>query len=318
MRQDSKHNERIGLTKQNKWGDTMKIIEYINANNIIVEFQDEYKEKKKSRYSHFLDGDIVNPHILNCRIGQENFNSQGCLMKIVEYNGIRDVVVEFQDKHKTKVHTTYQHFKDGSIKNPYFKSVLEVGMIGVKYPAKVNNKHTKEYIAWRCMLVRCYDSKYKQDFPTYDDVECCKEWLYFENFYEWIHSQENFEKWLNGDKWAVDKDILVKGNKIYSPDTCCLVSPNVNALFVRQDSSRGDLPIGVRKRKYGYQALCSNPYTHKTKAIGRRKTIEETFNIYKIHKENLIKQVAQEEYAKGNITKRCYEAMMNYEVEITD
>ena len=48
MRQDSKYNERIGLTKQNKWGDTMKIIEYINANNIIVEFQDEYKEKKKS------------------------------------------------------------------------------------------------------------------------------------------------------------------------------------------------------------------------------------------------------------------------------
>ena len=85
MRQDSKHNERIGLTKQNKWGDTMKIIEYINANNIIVEFQDEYKEKKKSRYSHFLDGDIVNPHILNCRIGQENFNSQGCLMKIMVF-----------------------------------------------------------------------------------------------------------------------------------------------------------------------------------------------------------------------------------------
>lgn len=89
-------------------------------------------------------------------------------------------------------------------------------------------------------------------------------------------------------------------------------------MFVRQDSSRGDLPIGVRKRKYGYQALCSNPYTHKTKAIGRRKTIEETFNIYKMHKENLIKQVAQEEYSKGNITKQCYEAMMNYEVEITD
>lgn len=116
----------------------------------------------------------------------------------------------------------------------------------------------------------------------------------------------------------MDKDILIKGNKIYSPETCCLVPYAINALFVRQDSSRGDLPIGVRKRKYGYQAICSDPYTHKTKAVGRRKTIKETFNIYKEFKENLIKQVAQEEYDKGNITKQCYDAMINYIVEITD
>ena len=318
MRKDSKYNERIGLTKQNKWGDTMKIIEYINANNIVVEFQDEYKEKIQSRYSHFLNGDIMNPHILNRRIGQEKFNNQGCLMKIIEYNGVRDIVIEFQDKHKARVHTKYQHFESGGVKNPYFKSVLGVGMIGNKYPTKVNNKHTKEYIAWRSMLVRCYDPEYKQNFPTYEDVTCCEEWLYFENFYEWLHIQGNFNKWLNGNKWAVDKDILVKGNKVYSPDKCCLVPYEINALFVRQSSSRGDLPIGVHERKYGYQAICNNPCTHKAEAIGRRKTIEETFDIYKSYKEHLIRQVAQEEYAKGNIIKRCYDAMMNYQVEITD
>ena len=64
--------------------------------------------------------------------------------------------------------------------------------------------------------------------------------------------------------------------------------------------------------------MCNNPYTHKRKAIGRRKTIEEAFNIYKEYKENIIKQVAQEEYSLGNITKKCYDAMMSYEVEITD
>lgn len=318
MRKDNKHDKRIGLVKQNKWGDTMKIVEYIDANNIVVEFQDEYKEKKKSRYSHFINGDIINPHILSCRIGKENINHHGYKMKIVEYNDSNNVIVEFQDEHKARVHTTYQHFGFGDVKNPYSKSVLGIGMIGVKYPSTVNNKHTKEYIAWRSMLVRCYDSKYKQDFPTYSDVVCCEEWLYFENFYEWLHNQENFNKWLNGDKWAVDKDILVKGNKVYSPEKCCLVPYNINALFVRQDNSRRNLPIGVHERKYGYQAIYSNPYTHKAEAIGRRKTIEETFDIYKAHKENVIKQVAQEEYNKGNITKECYEAMMKYEVEITD
>lgn len=318
MRKDSKYNQRIGLIKQNKWGDTMKIIDYIDANNIVVEFQDEYREKKKSRYSHFSNGTIMNPHVLNCRIGKENINHQGYKMKIVEYYDSRNVIVEFQDKHKTRIHTKYQHFESGNIKNPYSKSVLGVGMVGSKYPVKINNKHTKEYVAWRSMLCRCFDKKYKQKFPTYNNVTCCEEWLYFENFYEWLHNQPNFDKWFNGDKWAVDKDILVKGNKIYSPEKCCLVPYEINALFVRQDSSRGVLPIGVRKREYGYQAICSDPYTHKTKTIGRCKTIEGAFSIYKEYKENIIKQVAQEEYDKGNIIKSCYEAMINYKVEITD
>ena len=44
----------------------------------------------------------------------------------------------------------------------------------------------------------------------------------------------------------------------------------------------------------------------------------QSFQLYKIRKENTIKQVAKEEYDKGNITKRCYDAMMKYKVEITD
>ena len=35
-------------------------------------------------------------------------------------------------------------------------------------------------------------------------------------------------------------------------------------------------------------------------------------------KENLIKQIANIEYANGNIAENCYNAMMNYKVEITD
>ena len=84
----------------------------------------------------------MNPHILNCRIEKENINYQGYKMKIVEYIDSHNAIVEFQDEHKARVHTTYQHFESGSIKNPYSKSVLGVGMIGSKYPAKANNKHT--------------------------------------------------------------------------------------------------------------------------------------------------------------------------------
>ena len=60
---------------------------------------------------------------------EEKYNNQGCLMKIVEYNKLNDIVVEFQDEYKTRVQTIYANFKSGSIKNPYYPSVYGVGII---------------------------------------------------------------------------------------------------------------------------------------------------------------------------------------------
>ena len=134
-----------------------------------------------------------------------------------------------------------------------------------------------------------------------------------------MHNQDNFDKWLNGNRWTIDKDILIKGNKIYSPNTCCLVPENVNTLFTKCNAIRGNLPIGVRKCGNKFQAICMNHFTNKQRYIGSYSTPTEAFySGYKPYKENLIKQVAKEEYSKGNITKMCYDAMMNYEVEITD
>lgn len=252
------------------------------------------------------------------RFGEERLNNQNCLMKIIEYNKYIDIIVEFQDEYKSKVHTTYGNFIKGNVKNPYYPSVYGVGIVGVKYPTKINSKMTKEYMAWNNMLKRCFNEKLKEKCPTYNDITCCKEWLLFENFYEWLYLQPNFSKWTNGDKWSVDKDILIKGNKIYSPETCCLVPHNVNSLFVKCDSARGDCPIGVNKKDDGFQARCQNPFLNNYEYIGFYDSETKAFNAYKKYKENLIKQIAQEEYDKGNITKHCYDAMMNYEVDIND
>lgn len=252
------------------------------------------------------------------RIGDCEINYQGCSMKIVEYNAARDIIVEFQDSYRGLVHTQYYNFKNGQVKNPYYPSIYGIGMIGNKYPTSRGSKHLKEYSAWTKMLRRCYDDKFKLNRPTYRDVTCCDEWLLYENFYEWLHSQKNFDKWLNGNMWAVDKDILVKGNKVYSPNACCLVSRVVNSLFVKSDERRGNLPIGVSYSKQNKAYMlsisrklfdCPMMYFH---------TPEEAFEEYKQRKENLIKQMAQKEFDSGNITKECYNAMMSYEVEITD
>lgn len=247
---------------------------------------------------------------------EEKLSNQGSLMKIVEYNSSSDIVVEFQDKHKARVKTIYGNFKLGSVRNPYAPTVYGVGMTGNKYPAKINGRNTREYDTWTNMLQRCFNIKLKDKQPSYEDVACCEEWLYFENFYEWLHSQPNFDRWINGKRWAIDKDILNKRNKVYSPENCCLIPQNVNCLFLKREAERGKYPIGVSYRKDGFLASCHNPFTNKREELGYYSTPEKAFEVYKSYKEDLIKQVAQIEYDNGNITKECYEAMINYKVEI--
>lgn len=249
---------------------------------------------------------------------EENYNNKGCLMRIVEDNSYSNIVIEFQDEYKARVRTQYCNFKSGSVRNPYTPTVYGIGMTGNKYPAKLNGRNTKEYDTWTNMIQRCFNAKLKEKQPTYENVDCCDEWLHFEKFYEWLHSQSNFDKWYEGKRWAIDKDILIKGSKIYSPETCCLVPQNVNCLFLKREAERGKYPIGVTYRNEGFLASCHNPFTNDREELGYYSTPERAFNAYKDYKENLIKQVAQIEFDKDNITKECYEAMLSYKVEITD
>lgn len=311
--------ERLGAERFNKRGELMKCIEYNSNSDIIVEFQDEFKRTKKACWREFSNGNIRNPRDYE-RIGIEVINNHGELVKCVDYKNAHSVTVEFQDNKKTRIVTSWDVFIKGIVTNPNSPTIFKVGFVGSKYPTTKNGHELKEFYTWKHMLERCYSSAYKEKHPAYKGVTCCKEWLLYENFYEWLHRQENFYKWLNEPRSALDKDILIKNNKIYSPDTCCLVPTDINSLFVKQFLSRGKYPIGVQydKRKNKYTACCRTHGFWNPGFLGLYNTIEDAFLAYKEYKENLIKQIAQEEYKKGTITKRCYEAMMNYEVEITD
>ena len=313
-------NYRLGQIRTNKQGFLMKIIQYIDNGNITVEFEDEFQTTVKTDWRSFDTGITKNP---NYRLGIEKYNNKGYLMKCIQYNNYHDILIEFQDKYKAIIHTNWQHFENGTAGNPYEPTVQNVGIIGNKYPCTNKGQSTKEFNVWQSMINRCFSQKFKKDNPTYKDVTCCEEWLLFENFYEWLHSQENFDKWFNNDQWALDKDILVKGNKIYSPDTCTLIPIYINSIFTSSNKIRGNLPIGVSKRddREGYMALTiygRKKHRAKTSAYAYP-TPEDAFYLgYKPYKEAYIKQIAQEEYEKGNITEKCYDAMMSYQVEITD
>lgn len=193
-----------------------------------------------------------------------------------------------------------------------------VRLIGSVGKGKYNSiKDSKAYRVWKGMLDRCYNEKHRNKYKTYIDCEVCEEWLNFQNFTEWFY--ENYYE-IEGEEMHLDKDILIKGNKTYSPDTCIFVPKRINSLFTKCDRARGNLPVGVRYRRdtNKYRVECStqkNRVKHRV-SLGQYDTVEEAFKVYKQFKENYIKEVA-EEY-KHKIPVKLYEALINYKVEITD
>lgn len=312
-----KENNRIvkeGLQKKNNKGNVMTLIKYNNAKDILIQF--ENGKIVKSSWGLFKRGSIVMPED---RVGQIKTTNEGYNAKVIEYNSYSDIIVEFQDKWHSKVHTTWNHFKNGTIKNSYHPNKYG-GIVGNTRPTILNNKQNKEYRAWMNILTRCYNPKLHESHEYYSGCEICEEWKYYWNFYDWVHEQSNFDKWINGDNWAVDKDISIKNNKIYSPTTCFLVPQNVNNLLLKADRVRGELPIGVsfRKSDLMYEAQCNNPFEGKYVTIGVYNSSKQAFLAYKSYKENIIKKVAENEYKIGNITKSCYDALMSHTIDITD
>lgn len=96
------------------------------------------------------------------------------------------------------------------------------------------------YTKWKDMLKRCYSEKYISKNPSYAEASVCDEWLTFSNFKKWLCS---FDGW---EHLEVDKDLLYRGNKVYSPTTCILVPHRINTLLIDK-TKRGSYPLGVCK-----------------------------------------------------------------------
>ena len=196
--------------------------------------------------------------------------------------------------------------------------IYDIGYYGEgKYKArKNNNEMTIQYRYWFNMIQRCYSAKALKRRMTYENVYVCEEWHNFQNFAKWF--DENYYE-CEDEKMTLDKDILVKGNKIYSPETCIFVPQRINNLFTKRQNDRGDLPIGVRHMQGRFQVRCNVKYKNqKSKSInlGSYDSVDKAFGMYKNFKEKHIKEVADE--YKDKIPQKLYEAMYKYEVEIND
>ena len=232
--------------------------------------------------------------------------------KVLKYKNSKDIEIQFL---KTSYEATVQlgNIKNGSIKDPYSPSVCGAGIVGTKYPSRVNGVKTKEYVLWCNMLERCYSTSLKKKCPTYEGCECSENFKSYEYFYEWCNKQVGFD---NKD-WHLDKDLLIKGNKVYSESTCVFIPQEINQVLVKHESMRGEHPIGVHwsNTNKAFVAMVSKS-TGKREYLGLFNTELEAFNAYKTAKEAFVKEKANK--WKSQIDERAYEALMNYTVDIDD
>jgi hypothetical protein len=155
------------------------------------------------------------------------------------------------------------------------------------------------YKKWIAMLQRCYDGNYLNRHPTYIGCSVCDDWLSFSCFKGWMKNQD----WQGKD---LDKDIINRGNKIYSPANCVFLDRSINTLLNINRINKGDLPVGVFKSRNGFKACCA--VSGRNTYIDSFKTPELAFKAYKEFKYKLIFNAAnlQDEPLKS--------ALLNYKI----
>ena len=232
--------------------------------------------------------------------------------KILKYNDYGNVEIQFL---KTGYEAVVQlgHIKSGGVKDLHLPSVYGIGVVGNKYPSRVNGVLTKEYTLWVGMLRRCYSDTYQKKHPTYEGCKVSDNFKSYEYFYEWCNKQVGFGE----SGFQLDKDLLVKGNKVYSEDSCVFLPSEINTVLIKSTASRGEHLIGVNwhKTKKAFIAQVSKN-KGKQEWLGQFDNPNDAFLAYKKAKESFIKE--QAEKWKSQIDERAYTALISYKVEITD
>lgn len=180
----------------------------------------------------------------------------------------------------------------------------------IQYPA---------YRQWANMLKRCPTSGIKFCGQiAYLDCTVCSEWLDSRVWLDWAKDQIGFlNTEVNGRIWCLDKDILLKGNKHYSPDTCVFIPNELNCFLTLRQRARGSQPLGVHYRKQSdkFAAQGSLPNGRKLH-LGYFDNPDSAWLSYKTYKENRAKMLAAK--YEGLVDPRVTRVLLNYEVHKYD
>ena len=240
------------------------------------------------------------------KVGDVFPTNQGGSVIVIDYKNQKDITIQYIDKHSHVAVVQAANLKSGSLRNPYHKAVRGVGFVGVgDYNAYNGKIITPEYRAWIGMFNRCYSKGL--DNPTYKGCKVAPEWHNFQVFAEWYTNHEFY-----GLGYHLDKDLLVKGNRVYSPSTCDMLPVEINSLMLDRRSERGDYPIGVSFLKRSSKFTAKLRIDGVTKNLGSYNTAEEAHEVYVAEKEANVKRMALR--YRDRISKQAFNALMNWKV----
>lgn len=236
------------------------------------------------------------------RLGEIISYKDGQTVQIISLHGKYNFTVRFNDGTIIE-NVQYNTLLCQRIKNRNKKTIFGVGYLG--YGEYDTSKNRNAYSVWFKMLKRCYNPSEKE--ASYKDCFVCDEWHNFQNYAKWFY--ENYVK-----DFDVDKDLMFKGNKEYSPNKCCFVPRQINNLLVSKKAHRGKYPLGCcmdgnkLKVVVNIKGKCVN--------LGRFTDVEMGFEAYKKAKEYNIKQMANK--YKHLLNEKCYNTLMSWTISIDD
>ena len=230
-------------------------------------------------------------------------------------NNFGEVVVEKYES-ASRVHVRFKNtgnvvitcmstLRSRSLKDKQAPSILGFGIVGEDIPSK-GGVQDKAYGAWHGILARCLNPKTKAKQPTYADCKVHEDWQYYQNFKEWFYNQVG--SGLEG--YQVDKDLLVRGNLLYSADTCCLIPRDLNtylaSLPVYGCTTCIDFKVNVCQ--YAVEVTHEGCKYH----LGYFNTYKQAFMELKTFKEQKLREFA-EKY-KGLVSDHVRERLLTYEI----
>lgn len=238
------------------------------------------------------------------KIGDKFTTNNGTCATVIDYLNNKNITIQYDSGAVQVVQGS--NLKRGSIKDPLKPSLYGVGILGIN---EVKSSD-QSYVTWNNMLRRIYLPKNKLEYEAYKDCSIDPSWLILTNFNNWFKLQI-YEK-----GYHLDKDLLRKGNKVYSPSTCVFVPQEINKFLTCRANGRGKYPLGVSYKTSNLKYDAKISIDSRTKHLGLFDCPEDAFYAYKKAKEEYAKVLA--ERWKGRIDSKVYDALLLYEVDITD
>jgi hypothetical protein len=213
-------------------------------------------------------------------------------IEILSYNSARDITVKFLDSGTISHGIVAQRIRIGYVSDPFYPFTAGVGYMGVgPYGSKT---HKDAYQRWSGIFYRIFLSKDTNNLSSYHDCRVDDRWCNFQSFAEWYYSQYTHPDEI----YDIDKDLKVRGNRVYGPDTCLLIPESLNVLIASDKANPLAQGISIRHNKFRARVTIDGV----RKTLGNYNSVEDAVAAYRSGRTEAIMSRSNKLHSEGKIT----------------